>query len=89
MYAKYGNRIKQIFVLNISQMFTIDDIFSAMKIAYDNFDYSLFKIKCSPPQDLLRLLTTVIVNNIFEFNEFLYQRCLLLGHAVPQSVVLL
>ena len=64
---------------DISQMFTncpIDEILSAVRIAYDDFDKSQYKIKCPPTEDLLHLLRSVLVNNIFEFNGLLYQQCL-------------
>ena len=64
---------------DISQMFTncpIDEILSAVRIAYDGFDKTQYKIKCPPTDDLMHLLKTVLENNIFEFNGNLHQQCL-------------
>ena len=62
---------------DISQTFTncpINEILSAVRIAYDDFDKPNFKIKCPPIDDLIYLLKSVLENNIFEFNGQLFQQ---------------
>ena len=58
-------------------MFTncpINEILSAVRIAYDDFDKDNLKIKCPPTDDLIYLLKSVLENNIFEFNGQLFQQ---------------
>ena len=64
---------------DISQMFTncpIEEILSAVRVAYDAFDKSQYKIKYPSTDDLVFLLGNVLQYNIFEFNDQLYQQCL-------------
>ena len=68
---------------DISQMFTncpINEILSAVKIAYNDFDKAHFKIKCPPTDDLIYLLKSILENNVFEFNGELFQQ--IIGAAI-------
>ena len=68
---------------DISQMFTncpINELLSAVKIAYSDFDKANFKMKCPPTDDLIYLLKSVLENNIFEFNGELFQQ--IIGAAI-------
>ena len=68
---------------DISQMFTncpINEILSAVRIAYDDFDKANLKIKCPPTDNLIYLLKSVLENNIFEFNGQLFQQ--IIGAAI-------
>ena len=62
---------------DVVSMFTncpINEILSAVRIAYDQFDKSDYKIKCPPTDDLINLLEMVLENNIFDFNGQLYKQ---------------
>jgi hypothetical protein len=64
-------------------MFTncpINEILSAVRIAYDDFDKANLKIKWPPTDDLIYLLKSVLENNIFEFNGQLFQQ--IIGAAI-------
>ena len=52
----------------------IDELLSAVRISYDQFDKSDYKIKCPPTDDLIYLLRSILENNIFDFNGQLYKQ---------------
>ena len=58
----------------------INEILSADRIAYHDFDKANFKIKCPPTEYLNYLLKSVLENNIFEFNGQLFQQ--IIGAAI-------